>query len=189
MRFPAAKWRNRATITTSFMMTSSPHDCFSGCPILIDITNFSPCKEHLSRIEFSEIRIWNSDSQSWFIEISHQWWLITYQYDRRNQQSNQLNIFLFVVDNDEFLDCMEQRNYQQYDQNSCTKTNCCNQIACNPRSYLGFFTLSKAFWPFSPSSHRSTRWILMNPLSNFFTTSPLMSTNESEFNIIYLWLI
>ena len=59
MWFPATKWRNRATITSSFMMTSSPHDCFSGCPILVDITNFSPCKEHLSWIETIEIRIWN----------------------------------------------------------------------------------------------------------------------------------
>ena len=59
MWFPATKWRNRATITTSFMMTSSPHDCFSGCPIFIDVTNFSPCKKHLSWIETIKIRILN----------------------------------------------------------------------------------------------------------------------------------
>ena len=57
MWFPATKWSNRATITTSFMMTSSPHHCFSGCPILVDVTNFSPSEEHLSWIEAIEIRI------------------------------------------------------------------------------------------------------------------------------------
>jgi len=75
MWFPATKWRNRATITTSFMMTSSPHDSFSRCPILVDVTNFSPCKEHLSWIETIEIRILNkpiiiTDSPLWFIEIT-----------------------------------------------------------------------------------------------------------------------